>query len=177
MLLTRYSSGVRSSMTLAFAFVFLGCMKGSEGEKCDDKSDCIGALACVGGVCSIDATLNRTMASQSGVVLAGEKPASPSNALGAVRVRSASGESLAFAICAADERLTGGWCDPMSHGSGDNMYVTSQGVSGHTKTDTIGARWKCELRDETVRAHALCQKILTPSPPPEQSPTKPTSTE
>ena len=159
----------RSAAVAALALVLVaGCPKHDVGGECDDSSDCMGELRCVSGRCAIDSKLHEKMAKQSGVVVTGERMATATNAGGAVRVRSARAKTIAFAVCAADERLIGGWCSPTSDGSGDSTDVTEHEIVGHTKDDTIGAQWKCTLSGERITAFAMCQKVAAfrPEPPP-----------
>jgi hypothetical protein len=141
------------------ALVFVGCVqKGSgEGGRCDDAADCLGKLVCVEGRCAVDPALHGNMARQSGVEISTEK-AARADASGAVRVRSARGHEFASAVCNANERLVSGWCDPTGTG-GENSRVTESGIRDYTESDTIGARWTCQIRYVDVRAYALCQRI------------------
>lgn len=145
---------------LVVVVIVAASCKSNEGESCDVDDGCKGKLVCRAGRCAVGEAIYRDMADQSGVPLARERPVGVAGP-GAVRVRSARGAGVAIAICAADERLIGGWCDPAGHGT-DNTDFTSQGIVGNTETDTLGAQWKCSLRNETVRAFALCQLATAP---------------
>jgi hypothetical protein len=123
--------------------------RSTEGESCDDDSDCRGKLACRDKRCVIGSAMFDDMARQSGVPVTSEKPVASSGP-GAVRVRSAAGKDVVFAVCAPNERVIGGWCDPPGHGGG---------AAGYTNEDTIGGQWKCVFDRKKVRAFALCQLV------------------
>ena len=160
-------SAMRVLLAASIVLLVVGCkIRHGEGGGCDDDADCRGALSCVEGRCGVDPAMHQRMAQQSGVAVSGEQPARLSTA-GAVRVRSASAKEVAFALCGNDERLVGGWCDPLTDGSGDSTATTRHGIAGHTKTDTIGAQWKCSLFGERVTAFALCQKVPASAPRPD----------
>lgn len=141
----------------ALAVLVGGCAPRGEGEPCDDDGDCIGQLVCASGRCAVDAKLHQRMARQSGVEVASESPAAESKR-GAVKVRSASGNEYAYAVCNSDERLIGGWCEPSGSG-GDSATFTESAARDYSATDTVGAKWTCQLRRHQVRAHALCQRL------------------
>lgn len=141
-----------------FPFLFACSAEGVEGSSCKDSSDCRGKLACVRGTCQVEAQLHQEMAAKSGIEIQTEQSVAQGGGLGAVRVRSATANEYAFAVCAGDERLISGWCDPLSIGS-DNTKSVDQKILGHTEHDTIGARWACSFSDARVTANALCQKI------------------
>jgi hypothetical protein len=67
-------------------------------------------------------------------------------------------------MCDASERLINGWCTPTGDGS-DNTTFTHGSVVGHSKTDTIGAQWKCSHDAVRVTAFAMCQKLPPAAPP------------
>lgn len=129
----------------------------SEGETCEDTDECQRGLRCEAGRCVVSSALYQEMAQQSGVELRGERGA-PRSSAGAVRVRSSTAKDFAFALCADDERLLGGWCEPPGTG-GDDAKLTQQSAAGYTADDTIGARWRCELEGLQVQAFAMCQRV------------------
>ncbi len=147
-------------VAIAIACLLAGCeaCKATEGGSCSEDSDCQGRLVCRGERCVVGEALYGDMARQSGVPVTSEAPRAASGGAGAVHVRSAAGEDVALALCAPNERLVGGWCDPPGNG-GDNASLTDSGAVGYTKDDTIGARWKCHYEGKAVRAFALCQVV------------------
>jgi hypothetical protein len=155
---------VELAMRWTLAVVVLGVVacKGParEGETCSTDKDCMGDLVCKIGSCRAGAVMHEKMAKQSGVKVESERPAISVGLAGAVRVRSARGQGHVFAMCAADERLIGGWCLPPGYG-GDSASIVTQGAGGYSKEDTLGAHWKCEWR-QRVEAFALCQKVALP---------------
>ena len=160
------------SPVAALAASLLGACSptGDEGEPCDDDPDCFGALVCRDHRCLASPQLIRDMARQSGVKIGSERPAATGGTPGAVRIRSAAARGFAFAVCAPNERLIGGWCDPAGAG-GDSASFTVQDVVGNTADDTIGARWKCKHAGLALRAVALCQLVeASPLPPLPPSP-------
>jgi len=131
--------------------------KGGDGDRCDEDDDCRGKLVCRAGQCVVGQAGYQDMAKQSGVTVV-ERPAAAASGPGSVHVRTALGEDVALAMCAANERLTGGWCDPPGSG-GDSTSLVVSGATNYTPDDTIGAHWKCRWEGESVRAYAFCQVV------------------
>jgi hypothetical protein len=71
-----------------------------------------------------------------------------------VRTVEVTAKVRAFAACRADERLIGGGCKA-------EYAVASSHPSGHSREDTVGARWNCTVTmgNHDVTAYALCEKV------------------
>lgn len=151
-------------LSLAVAAVGLGCNFSSPaglGKACEVDKDCRGALMCIDAICAVAPSVHQDMAKKSGVELKGETSPAPAT-VGSVKVRSASGFEVAFAICSQNERLTNGWCEPTVFYKNESYRHVVETIDGHTANDTIGARWVCNLRGSEVTAKALCQVIAIP---------------
>lgn len=148
------------------------------GGKCDPKvashkRHCEYGLECsAAGICETgknreereasEAIENeRAMLRQSGVEP--ENASAPSAELPAavpaeglkVRVVRTTGIAVGLAACQVDERLVGGGCNSLAP-------VHRSYPSHYSESDTVGARWNCELRKKSpveLEAFALCQAV------------------
>ena len=128
-----------------------------EGEACEESFLCGRELECFDNKClteeGVRLAKERAMLEASGVTEASAERETERHPGQAVRIAEvSSNEGWAIASCRSNERLIGGGCD------GGAMKTNRP--DDFAKTDSVGARWRCESSSaKSIRAYALCQAL------------------